>query len=119
MNAQRHSEFDGGGVERIKVGVVEVARFQCGRNEGRHQPKVFGLGHDVDGDLAVLDGRHGDAAQPAARRGAVIRDPLVVEARESGCELGILETGRAQPHARIQHHRVDVIAVGVAQHALG
>ena len=69
--------------------------------------------------LAVLDRGHGDAAQPAARRGAVIRDPLVVEPGESRRELGVLEAGRAQPEARIQHHRVDVIAVGVPEHALG
>ena len=119
VNAQRHVEVDGGGVERVEVGVVEVAGLQRRRDEGRDQPELLGFAHDVDGHLAVLDRGHGDAAQPATRRGAVVGDPLVVEPRESRGELGILEAGRAQPEARIQHHRVDVIAVGVAEHALG
>ena len=115
MNAQRHVEFDRRGVKRVEVGVVEVARLECRRDEGGHQPEIFGFPHDVDCDLPMLDRGHRDAAQPAARRRAVIRDPLVVEARESGGELRILEAGRAKPQAGIQHHGVDVIAVGVAQ----
>ncbi len=60
-----------------------------------------------------------DAAQPAVRRRAVIRDPLVVEPRESRSEIRVFEAGHAQPEAGIEHHRVDVVAVGVADHTLG
>src|SRR6202012_2316777 len=38
--------------------------------------------------------------------------------REPRGEFRILQTGRAQPHAGIQHHGVDVVAVGVAEHSL-
>ena len=60
-----------------------------------------------------------DAAQPTVRRRAVIRDPLVVEPRESRSEIRVFEAGHAQPEAGIEHHRVDVVAVGVAHHTLG
>src|SRR3984957_14743549 len=66
----------------------------------------------------MLDRGHRDAAQSAARWGAEIRNPLVVVARETGGEFRILEAGCAQPHAGIQHHGVDVVAVGVAEHSL-
>jgi hypothetical protein len=117
MNAERHSELDRGGVKRVEVGVVEVACLERRRDEGGHQTEIFGFSHDVDRCLPVLDRSHRDTAQPAGRRRAEIRDPVVVEACETGGELRILQAGRAEPEARIQHHRVDVVAVGVAQHA--
>ncbi len=119
MHPQRHPEFDGGGIERVEVGVVEVACLERRRHQSRHQPKVFGFGHDIDRQPAMFYRSHRDAAEPPARSGAVIGDPLVVEASESGREFGILETRRAQAKAGIEHHRVDVIAVGVTQHAFG
>ena len=36
-------QFDGGGVERVEVGVVEVAGLERRRDQGRDQPKLFGL----------------------------------------------------------------------------
>ena len=68
VNAERHVELDGGGVERVEIRVVEVAGLQRGRDLRRHQAEVLRLAHDVDRDLAVLDRRHGDAAQSTVRR---------------------------------------------------
>ena len=86
---------------------------------GRNQAEILCLAHDVDRDVAVLDLRDGDATQPAVGWLAVVRDPLVVEPGEAGGELGVLERRRAEAEAGIQHHRVDLIAIGVAEHAFG
>jgi len=117
VDAERHPEFDRSRVEGIEVRVIEIAGHERGRDVGRHQPEVLRLPHDVDRHRAVLDRRHGDPPQPAVRGTAVIGDPLVVEPRESGGELGILQRGSAQTEAGIQHHRVDPIPVGVAEYA--
>ena len=94
VNAERHVEFDGGGVEPVEIGVVEVAGLQRRRDVGGDQSEVLGLAHDVDRDLAVLDRRHRDAAQPPVRRRAVVRDPLVVEPRKSRGEFGVFKARR-------------------------
>lgn len=65
VNAQRHLEVHGGGVERVEIRMVEVASFQRRRDERGHQTELFGLGYDVDCQLPVFDRRHRHAAQPA------------------------------------------------------
>ena len=62
VNAQRHVELDGGGVERVEIGVVEVAGLERRRDQSRDQPQLLGLAHDVDGHLPVLDRGDTDAA---------------------------------------------------------
>ena len=119
VNAQRHPELDGRGVERVEIGVVEVAGLERRRDQSRDQPQLLGFAHDVDGHLSVFDRGDTDAAQPAIRRRTIIRDPLVVEPGESRSEIRVFEAGHAQPEAGIEHHRFDVIAVGVAHHTLG
>ena len=99
--------------------MIEVAGLQRGRDVGRHQPKILCLAHDFDRHVAVLDRCDGDAVQSAVGGLAVVRDPRVVEPGEARGELGILERRRAEPEAGIEHHRVDLVAIGVAEHALG
>ena len=119
VDAKRHLQLDGGRVERVEIGVIEVAGLQRGRDVGRDQAEILCLTHDVDRHVAVLDRRDGDAAQPPVGWLAVVGDPLVVEPGEARGELGILERRRAEPEAGIEHHRVDLIAIGVAEHAFG
>ena len=68
VDAERHVELDGGGVERIEIGVVEVARLQRRRDHRRHQAELLRLAHDVDRDVAVLERRHRDAVQASVGR---------------------------------------------------
>jgi hypothetical protein len=62
VNAEGHVELDGGGVELVEVGVVQVAGLQCGREVGGDQAEVLRFAHDVDRHVAVLDRDHRDAA---------------------------------------------------------
>ena len=97
VDAQRHVEFAGGSVEAVEVGVIEVARLQRRRDVRGDEAEVLRLAHDVDRDLAVLDRRHRDAAQPAALEPAVVRDPLVVEPREPAANSGSSRLGAHRP----------------------
>ena len=65
----------------------------------------------------MLERRDGNAVQPAPRPGAPPGDPLVVEAGEAGGEVGVLEARGAQAEARVEHHDVDAVAVGVGENA--
>lgn len=62
MNSQRHPLLDGGGVERIQVGMVKVAGLERGWDQRCDQPQLVGLFHDVDGHLLVFDGSDTDTA---------------------------------------------------------
>src|SRR5271163_648996 len=55
VDAEWHPELHRSGVERVQIGVVEVAGLECRRYQSRHQPEVLGFGHDVDGYLPVFD----------------------------------------------------------------
>ena len=118
VNAERHVELDGSGVEPVEVGVVQVAGLQRRRDVCGDESEILCLAHDVDRDLAVFDRGHRDTAQPPVGRRAIVRDPLVVEPRKSRGEFGVFKSRRTEAEARIQHHRVDLIAVGVAEHTL-
>ena len=62
IGLETNGEFDGGGIERVEVRMVEVAALERRRHQSRNQPKLFGFGHDVDSCVAMLDRCHGDAA---------------------------------------------------------
>jgi len=93
VNAQRHVEFDGGSIEPVEIGVVEVAGLERRRDVGGHQSEDLRLAHDVDRDVAVFDRGDRDTAQPAVGRPAVIRDPLVVQPSETRGEIRVFEGG--------------------------
>ena len=65
VDTERHGQLGGGRIERIQIGVIEVAVLQRRRDVGGHQPEILCLTHDVDRHVAVLDRRDSDPVQPA------------------------------------------------------
>ncbi len=119
VNAERHIELGGGGVEGLEIGMIEVAGAQCRGHDGAHATGLACLAQYRDRGGDVLERHDGDSEQTTATLAAILDDEAVVGARELGREAQILETADPEREAREEHHAIDPLTVGVGEHAGG
>src|SRR5207248_3191441 len=91
VHTERQVELDGGGVEGIEIGVIQVARPERRRDHRADESERLRLAEDRHGVVHPLDGEHPDAVKAAAALPAPLRDPLVVEPAEADGDLPRLD----------------------------
>ncbi len=84
MNQQRHSQLDHRLVQRIVIGIVDVAALDRIRpDEYAFEAEfIYGAFCFFDGEFHVLDWNHADTQEPFSIRSAVIVQPIIVGAAQ-------------------------------------
>ena len=106
VNAHRHAQLLGRGVERIEVGMVEVAPGGMGRGGRGHEAEVLDAAPQLGRGLhRVLHGHQGDPLEPLGRVVAVLVEPVVVGLGHGAGVVLVLEERQAQEHGGAEVHR--------------
>lgn len=103
-------------VHGVELRGIQISRPRRRRDDAGDEAECLRFLDYLRGVLGEVDGDHGHPVEPARRRGAVPGYPFVVHSRDPGRKVTINNTQREIAEARVEHHLVNAVAVGVGEH---